>query len=227
MVRISLCECYFYKAKACDILCLQSLPYAHLCSLIIFFSYEYLRSVNCTLEFLVALRYRDSPQQTIILLEPLGDALLGKPVIGSALTSTEAQAVAEILGRAIPGLLVAKSVNELLAMLDAHCVRSTTPSDTAKVIEWWAMHGSAQTMRADPGTKVVPPLMRQQLKNYWSCLCSCRPRIRGDVAGGFALLSGDGMKVSWYRPPDPAALAMIGVFVVQVWKKILNDFSCF
>lgn len=86
----------------------------------------------------------------------------------------------------------------------------------AKVIEWWAVHGSAQTARPPNDIKVVPPLLRRQLTHYWSCICSCTRKAPGDVAGGFALLSGDGMSVRWYRPPDPATLAMIGVLVVQV-----------
>ena len=185
-------------------------------SLVIFFSYEYLRSVNCTLEFLVALRYRGHPQRTVILLEAIGEEVSGKSSIGKALTSAEAHAVADILRRAVPGLLVATSVDQLLTMLDENCVRATTKEDTAAVIEWWALHGSAQTARSPSDVKVIPPLLRRQLKHYWSCICSCSRRSPGDVAGGFALLSGDSKRVSWYRPPDPASLAMLGVIGVQV-----------
>ena len=150
------------------------------------------------------------------MLEPIGDEAAGRKASEKGLTAKEAREVADILKRAVPGLFVATSVDELLTVLDEHFVRSTTKDDTAKVIEWWAMHGSAQTMRAPNGMKVIPPLLRQQLRHYWSCLCSCTSRMPGDVAGGFALLSGDGMRVSWYRPPDPATLAMIGVLFVQV-----------
>lgn len=93
------------------------------------------------------MRYRGRPQQTIILLEAIGDDAAGRQITGSALTAAEARAVAQIIAQAIPGVFVATSIDELLTMLDLHAVRSTTKDDTARVVEWWALHGTAQTRR--------------------------------------------------------------------------------
>ena len=82
--------------------------------LVIFFSYEYLRSVNCTLEFLTALRYRGSPQQTIILLEALDERPPAPPPGSSPpLSREEAAAVRDLLLRSVPGLRVATNIPEV------------------------------------------------------------------------------------------------------------------
>ena len=182
--------------------------------LVIFFSYEYLRSVNCTLEFLTALRYRSSPQLTILLMEDLEGptpTLKSKP-----LSVQEARTVTDLLMCAIPGLIVARSVPELLAILDQRCVRSIDDAGIASTIDWWTLYGKARVSRVGTNVRVVPPLLHAQLRNYWSLIFSCRRRKTGDVAGGFALLSGDGRKVRWYRPPDAATITLFCVVVVEL-----------
>lgn len=184
--------------------------------LIIFFSYEYLRSVNCTLEFLTALRYRGSPQRTIILLEALGgDPVPAPQGAKSPLSTTEAHGVANILQRAIPGLLIAKGASELLDILDEHCVRSIESEGISSAIEWWARHGKARVNRVGNRVRVVPPVLHEQLRDYKAFICSCTRRRRGDVAGGFALLAGDGSIVKWYRPFNSATLTMFAVIFVE------------
>lgn len=178
---------------------------------------QYLRSVNCTLELLTALRHRGSPQQTIILLEALDDASsssrTGKV---TPLTANEAFRVREILTEAIPGLRVARSITELIDMLDKHCVRATDDAGIADTISWWALHGVARTNRVDDSYRVVPPLLHAQLKNYWSFCCSLRRRRKGEVGGGFSVISGDGSSINVYRPPDKATLTMIIVILLEV-----------
>lgn len=157
---------------------------------------QYLRSVNCTLELLTALRYRGSPQQTIVLLEALGDttpAASGRHASTSTsatkpLSAAEARGIADILGRSIPGLRIARSVPELIDLIDKHCIRATDDVGITETIEWWAANGTARVNRAPRNTRVVSPLMHDHLDGYWSCLCSCRLRRRGDVAGGFSLV---------------------------------------
>ena len=186
--------------------------------LIIFFSYEYLRSVNCSLEFLAALRYRKSPQQTIILLEALGEtpssppAGKGSPV---PLTTEESRAVAAILSQAIPGLRVARSVPELIEIIDSHCIRAVDDAGIADTIDWWAQYGTARLHRAPSTTRVVTPLMLAELEKNHGLVCSCTRRRKGDVAGGFALLRGDGSRVVRHRPLDAASLTMLALLVVE------------
>ena len=179
--------------------------------LVIFFSYEYLRSVNCTLEFLTALRYRSLPQRTIILLEALSPRM--RPV--RALSVDEARVVADLLTEAIPGLIIAYSVPELLDIIDRQCVRAADDAGISTTIAWWTKHGKARINRVTERIRVVPPLLHDQMRHYWSVVCSCRRRRRGDVAGGFSLIRGDGSKVKWYRPPDSAALTMMAVICVE------------
>lgn len=189
--------------------------------LVIFFSYEYLRSVNCSLEFLTAMRYRGTPQRTIILLEALETntepSRTPRTSPGQqALTRAEATVVRDVLLRAVPGLLVATSVPELLHMLDSHCIRAVDAAGISSTIEWWAANGEARINRAPKTVHVVPPLLRHSLKHYWAFVCSCRRRRRGDIAGGFALIRGDGSKLHWYRPPDTASLTMLFVLFVEM-----------
>lgn len=100
-------------------------------------------------------------------------------------------------------------------MLDAHCVRAVDPAGIAETIEWWAAHGEARVNRAHRSLRVVPPLLHGALENYWAFVCSCRRRRAGDVAGGFALIRGDGSRVHWYRPPDSATLTMLSVLLAE------------
>lgn len=185
--------------------------------LVIFFSYEYLRSVNCSLEFLAALRHRKSPQQTIILLEALGEtpsqvAGKGSPV---PLTAEESRAVSAILSQAIPGLRVARNIPELIEIIDSHCIRAVDDAGIADTIDWWAQYGTARLHRAPNTTRVVTPLMLVELEKNRGVVCSCTRRRKGDVAGGFSLLRGDGSSVVWYRPPDAASLTMLALLVVE------------
>lgn len=184
--------------------------------LIIFFSYEYLRSVNCTLELLTALRYRGSPQRTIILIDALdGSAPPPANPKNSPLTAMEGLGVANLLLLAVPGLLVAKSVTELLDILDEQCLRSVDEQGVALAIEWWARHGKARVNRVSHRVRVVPPVLQARLRNYRAFVCSCASRKKGDVAGGFALISGDGSSVRWYQPPNAATITMIAVVFVE------------
>lgn len=189
--------------------------------LVIFFAYEYLRSVNCTLEFLTALRYRSLPQNTIILIEalnePVGTAAAPPASAKSRkLTAAEAHGVADILTRAVPGLVVVKSVEELIDALDRRCVRATTETGIRRTIAWWAKHGKARVNRVGDGVRVVPPLLHKRLQNYVGFLCTCLVRRRGDVVGGFSLIRGDGRNVHWYQPPNSATLVMIAVIFSEL-----------
>lgn len=193
---------------------------------------QYLRSVNCTLELLTALRYRGSPQRTIILLEVLsGGEAPPQPAAPastkSPLSALEATRVADILQRAVPGLIVAKGIPELLDILDQHCIRSIDPEGTIFAIEWWARHGKARVNRVSRRVRVVPPVLHDQLSNYRAYICSCIRRKRGDVAGGFALLSGDGSAVRWYRPFNSATLTMFAVIVVEALVYLHMFIYCF
>lgn len=180
-------------------------------------SLQYLRSVNCTYEVLTALRHRGSPQQTIILLEALDNSVA--PVKGGKvvpLTAKEAARVRDILLEAIPGLRVAHNTTELIDLLDKHCVRATDEAGIADTIAWWALHGIARTNRVDSSYRVVPPLLHGQLRNYCSLNCSLRRRRKGEVGGGFAVISGDGSAIHVNRPPDKATLTMVVVILLEV-----------
>jgi hypothetical protein len=204
--------------------------------LVIFFSYEYLRSVNCTLEFLTALRYRSSPQITVILLEALSadgqpgeededdeaQQAAGTPGVAKKkktppLTFEEASAIYHILAKAIPGLRLARSISQLIETLDQHCVRCVDSAGISNTIDWWARHGKARVNRVTEHVCVVPPLLHDALGDRLKAFsCSCRRRQRGDVAGGFSLLKGDGTQIYSYRPPNAATLTMIACVFVEL-----------
>lgn len=177
---------------------------------------QYLRSVNCTLELITALRHRGASQRTIILLESLNDTSTAKSRSkGEPLTAFEALGVANVLLRAIPGLIVAKSVPELLDAIDEECIRSIDDSGTSSAIAWWARHGKARVTRVGESVRVVPPLLHDRLHKYHTLTCSCTRRKRGDVVGGFTLLRGDGSAVHSYQPPSSATLTMFAVLFVE------------
>lgn len=183
--------------------------------LVIFFSYEYLRSVNCTLELLTALRYRASPQRTVILIESPNDGSVF-PSKAMPLTDAEVQSVAEVLAIAIPGLIVARSIGELLDVLDKNCIRVTDEAGVSTTIEWWARYGRARISRVGKHVRVVPPILQPKLTRSWALFYTCYRRRKGDVAGGFSLISGDGSLIRTYRPLDAPAITMIAVLCVEL-----------
>jgi len=72
-------------------------------------------------------------RQTIILLEALDDSMQArKGGRDTALTKAEAVRVKTILSEAMPGLRVAKSIPELLDLIDKHCVRATDDAGIAE-----------------------------------------------------------------------------------------------
>lgn len=165
---------------------------------------QYLRSVNCTLELMVALRHRGgAAQRTIVLLEGLNEPAMSKRRKGSPLTAAEARAVAAIITDALPGVIVARAVagpGGLLDTLDRQCIRSLSAAGTSTTSEWWARHGRSRTDRVDGQIRVVPPLIEPELKQRWPpALFTWQRRRWGDVAAAFVLISGDGSKIERYE----------------------------